>query len=260
MNNISYKQDLAIYCATHGNNVPIYQYEKIEQKNMYCGAYNLTQEQKDNLPGWVFDDYGQQISELNPFFSELTAIYNAWKNYEHEFKGVCHYRRMFVEDELCNIKLKPNTLYVNKPLQLGKSFVLMVDLGNMLIEKPTSVYEQFFCLKSLGLYGMNLLGDLCKTRKIPIKYEHFLELHTYNELLHLNMFIADHKTYDKLCSILFESVFALHENSYHITNTLDDYNKRLVGFVSERLMTIIYNNMDYYLPTVKLDHVNIFMK
>ena len=48
----------------------------------------------DNMIG---DDTGDNISELNRNFNELTAIYWAWKNYDKlgnpDYIGLAHYRR-----------------------------------------------------------------------------------------------------------------------------------------------------------------------
>lgn len=45
------------------------------------------------------DNKGDNISELNPMYCELTAHYYAWKNIEAEYYGFCHYRRFFCIDE-----------------------------------------------------------------------------------------------------------------------------------------------------------------
>lgn len=43
----------------------------------------------------LHDDEGDNISELNPQYCELTAQYWAWKNVDAEYYGFCHYRRYF---------------------------------------------------------------------------------------------------------------------------------------------------------------------
>lgn len=49
--------------------------------------------------GILGDDTGDNISELNPYFCELTAQYWAWKNLHNvEYIGLCHYRRYFEKE------------------------------------------------------------------------------------------------------------------------------------------------------------------
>ncbi len=46
--------------------------------------------------GAFYDDAGENISEKNPFYSELTVTYWLWKNAPAaEYLGLCHYRRHF---------------------------------------------------------------------------------------------------------------------------------------------------------------------
>ncbi|WP_144585416.1 DUF4422 domain-containing protein [Campylobacter coli] len=55
---------------------------------------------RENMIG---DDTGENISQLNRYFNELTGIYWAWKNYDKlddpEYIGFVHYRRHFIFDD-----------------------------------------------------------------------------------------------------------------------------------------------------------------
>lgn len=49
--------------------------------------------------GYAGDDSGDNISCLNPFLDEITALYWIWKNTTHTHAGFVHYRRFFTLDE-----------------------------------------------------------------------------------------------------------------------------------------------------------------
>ena len=58
---------------------------------------------KEEMSNMIGDDTGENISEKNPYYSELTAQYWAWKNmHDVDYVGLCHYRRYFQTEFTCN--------------------------------------------------------------------------------------------------------------------------------------------------------------
>ena len=49
--------------------------------------------------GYLGDDTGDNISEKNSAYCELTGMYWLWKNIDCDVIGICHYRRYFTRDE-----------------------------------------------------------------------------------------------------------------------------------------------------------------
>lgn len=67
-------------------------YEKVPPlcEPIQCGAAL-----NSKMSGTVYDDSGDNISQKNREYCELTAHYYAWKNVCADYYGFCHYRRFF---------------------------------------------------------------------------------------------------------------------------------------------------------------------
>lgn len=59
------------------------------------GAANVQAAGKPLFEDTLHDNVGDNISQKNPMYCELTAQYWAWKNADANYYGFCHYRRYF---------------------------------------------------------------------------------------------------------------------------------------------------------------------
>lgn len=81
-------QRIRIFVSAHKN---VDLFDSLVLQPVQVGAKNA-----EHRFSWAFhDDEGDNISELNPLYCELTTQYWAWKNVDADYYGFCHYRRYF---------------------------------------------------------------------------------------------------------------------------------------------------------------------
>ena len=81
-------QRVRLFVTTH-KNVNRFESDIMQpvQVGLHEGSYRFP---------WAFhDDEGENISDRNPRYCELTTQYWAWKNVDADYYGFCHYRRYF---------------------------------------------------------------------------------------------------------------------------------------------------------------------
>ena len=81
-------KDVKIIVATHKK-------YKMQTEEIYI-PIQVGAEGKEKLE-YVPDNTGENISEKNPYYSELTGLYWAWKNLKADYIGLVHYRRYFTQ-------------------------------------------------------------------------------------------------------------------------------------------------------------------
>ncbi len=183
----------------------------------------------------IGDDTGENISDLNREFCELTAIYWAWKNYDKlgnpDYVGLMHYRTFFLLEKSLKEKFKKKDLGYNKEvfneilnnydgLLLEKVPVITSGIG---IRSITFTYIEKYYPK---IY--NTLKELTDIRTDKPREER-------PDIHFKNMFVLPREDFFEYCEIMFDLLFKMKE--------MENINKpRDLGFIAEPLSSIIFSH------------------
>lgn len=175
------------------------------------------------------DDGEDNISDLNPYFSELTGMYWVWKHWrETENVGICHYRRFPVIRERqggperlltepdCRRILREHDLITTEKLTLHSNY-----------------YDGFAV--DHNLFDLQMT-ELVVGEKYPAYHACFEELVHNNKVYFGNICIMPKRLYDAYCSWLFDILFEVRKGID--VSGYDGYRKRVFGFLSEFLQMV----------------------
>ncbi len=210
--------------------------------------------------GYVKDNTGDNISELNPSFCELTGLYWAWKNLNEDYIGLAHYRRHFsmkkkgtFENVLRYDELKP---------YLGRVKVFVPKKRRYYIETLYSHYAH-----------THYASHLDETRKvISEKYPEYIPSYdkvvkrTYGYMF--NMMIMDKKHFDDYCKWLFDILFEVGKRID--MPELSAFQGRYYGRISEIIFNVWLNQKVssgeieksevMEIPCIHMEKINWFKK
>lgn len=193
--------------------------------------------------GYLCDDEGINISKKNLYYSELTAIYWAWKNLDTDFIGLAHYRRHF-----CFKRKKDDWSSILTTDQAEKlcaeNDVILPKMRKLYIETVYSHYDLTFDGEQFDNTRIII------SKRCP-EYLPFFDKQMNRRCQHLfNMFIMKKEFFHSYCEWLFPILEEL-ETYYDLPN-MDPFQARLIGRVSERLLDvwimkngIPYKEIDY---------------
>lgn len=187
--------------------------------------------------GFQCDNTGENISEKNGTYCELTAIYWAWKNLKNvDYIGLVHYRRYFdfsnsdIREIIPVIEWKPNNDRA-KITSLLSPHTIIVAKENIY---PYSVAIDY--ARGHHSDDLKIVYDIIK-EKYPIYKDAFDKaILRKNASSPYNMMVASWPIFEEYCEFLFP---LLEEIERHTdTSTYNDYQQRLIGFLSERLLNV----------------------
>ena len=210
---------------------------------------------KDKVAGaCFFDNQGDNISEQNRQFCELTGLYWIWKHAEQDVVGLVHYRRHFLlSKDWENYFGTDFTLSEGNPSH-GK---ILDDEG---ANSSSRYYGKADVILPVPLYVAPSLAANFRDRHVPAVWEAMMEalaegdaeeakraeafFETNGLYCPCNMLITRREILSGLCGWLFPILFKVQER---IGVLSDPYQNRYPGFLSERLITFwFYEHREEY--------------
>ena len=243
---------------------------------LHVGAEGKTDEAGNPLDfGFQKDNTGENISDKNAQFCELTGLYWAWKNLKADYIGLVHYRRYFKgigkdktrKGDLFDKVLKYRQL---KPL-LGEYKVIVPNKRRYYIETLEKHYAHNHYIKEL---------DTAKEVMLE-KYPEYEE--AYNKALGrtwgymFNMMIMQRDLLNEYCEWLFDILFEMTkrldaeaDGENYAGKELSFFENRFPGRVSERIFNVwleyqletgrINKNEIKEIPFMYMEKINIWNK
>lgn len=167
--------------------------------------------------GFQGDNEGDNISEKNPFWSELTVLYWGWKNLKNiEYCGLNHYRRYF--------DLDINENNIDK----------IIDGYDMIVVKSPLMYSNHERAKNLmhitSIEDYYIFADTFLYMYPEYKKEFIEYFYNSRKSYPFQMFIAKKEIYDDYCNFMFPVLFEIEKRIKPHGYTRQ---KRTIGYMGE---------------------------
>lgn len=180
--------------------------------------------------GFHTDDVGEEISEKNPNYCELTGLYWVWKNDTgSDIKGLVHYRRYFTTSQ-CSTSQK-GFLSSSEIAKTLENYDIILPKREWLKQNAWDEYHML-CGKEQDLHRVEQIIQRQCPEYLPAFHQYFRG----NRSHLFNMMICKREVFDAYCQWLFDILFALEQEVDLSDYT--PYQQRIYGFMSERLLNI----------------------
>ena len=192
--------------------------------------------------GFIGDNTGDNISNKNANYCELTGLYWAWKNLPAEYIGLCHYRRYFTRSNPCSCSKKKQVILTKAEWEelLNEHPIIVPDKRKYYIETNRSHYNHSHYAKDLDM------TEKIIQEKYPQYSEAFSKVMERTWAHMFNMFVMRRDYFDEYCNWLFDVLQKLEKRT-DITD-YDAVEARIYGYISEVLLDVWLetNQLEYY--------------
>lgn len=180
--------------------------------------------------GYQPDDAGENISELNASYCELTGLYWAWKNLDADAVGLSHYRRYFAGSARgprgrgILSRDEARDLLAHADVVVGKP-------RNYYVETIDSHYRNAHHGSDLDALRAVIAEDS------PAYLDAFDQVMNGRKLSLYNMFLMRREHLDEYCDWLFRTLSAV-EGRIDDHADRSSYQQRTYGYLGERLLNV----------------------
>ena len=241
--------------------VPIHAGRSVAMEKSKDGKID-NQDLKWMLENTIGDDTGDNISDKNRYYSECSALYWAWKNYDKlddpDYIGLMHYRRHFIfNNEYFESKIKDNwhkaLSYISENFA-DKDYANRIGLNDEYIKKCAMAYDMIVTkdtnFKLIGGYNLRENYEFtipgAKIKDFDILFETMVRLYPeYKEVVEKNingyktslyqMFIMPKDLFFEYCEFLFSILFEIEKQINFEEYTTNG--KRTLGYLAERILS-----------------------
>lgn len=189
--------------------------------------------------GYTGDNTGDNISDKNESFCELTGLYWLWKNVQADYKGLVHYRRHFTNRRIGQSKQDSVLKGEDFARILSQSDILLPKRRKYYIETNKSHYDH-------AHYAHDLLATREVISQLCLQYLPAFDCQMQRTSAHMfNMLVMRSDYFDAYCKWLFTVLFAVEECTD--ISSYDKVQRRLYGYLSELLLDVWLetNNLAY---------------
>ena len=178
------------------------------------------------------DDEGDNISEKNPYYCELTGLYWLWKNCGSRYKGIAHYRRHLGSPDA---KRRRSSDPFERLVTADELLPMLEKTGIVIAKRRMYYIETVYDHYSHTFEGCQF--DLCREVLVDMKPEYVA---AWDRLMQgkgahiFNMFVMREDLFDQYCKYMFEVLGELERR--HEPAQYDAFGARYLGRVSERLL------------------------
>ena len=194
-----------------------------------------------DLP-YTRDDTGDNISQKNPNYCELTVHYWFWKNCKSDIVGLNHYRRYFDFSFMNSLFLPERQFmeineFLQQPYEFPENLVSLLDKFDIILPPkrnwPYKIVTQYSIFHIVN--DMNILREVMQDLFPDYLPDFDTLLYHQNAYSQFNMFITRWEIFDAYSKRLFSILFEV-EKRIKLSSYVDQ--ARVFGYMSERLLNV----------------------